>query len=120
MPVMPASEKSKKADFSLQAFESLKIKEVVQIDHQKKISMSDSGYIQVLGMMDHFTKNAEAVPCITAAAGENCYNLIDSWTARHGCVATFQWDNATFFVSELTYNETFSSSPSSLYIVHTD
>ena len=73
----------------------------MQIDHQK-ICMTDSGYNQVLVMIDHFTKYAEAVPCITASAEETCDHLTNTWIARHGCPMTFQSDNGTAFVGELT------------------
>ena len=53
-------------------------------------------------MIDHFTKYAEAVPCITASAEETCDHLINTWIARHGCPRTFQSDNGTAFVGELT------------------
>ena len=53
-------------------------------------------------MIDHFTKYAEAVPCITASAEETCDHLINTWIARHGCPMTFQSDNGTAFVGELT------------------
>ena len=53
-------------------------------------------------MIDHFTKYAEAVPCITASAEETCDHLIITWIARHGCPMTFQSDNGTAFVGELT------------------
>ena len=55
--------------------------------------MTDSGYNQVLVMIDHFTKYAEAVPCINASAEETCDHLINTWIARHGCPMTFQSDN---------------------------
>ena len=87
--------------FSLQSIESSDFNEVVQIDHQK-ICMTDSGYNQVLVMIDHFTKFAEAVPCITASAEETCGHLINTWIARHGCPMTFQSDNGTAFVGKLT------------------
>ena len=64
--------------------------------------MTDSGYNQVLVMRDHFTKYAEAVPCITASAEETCDHLINTWIERHGCPMTFQSDNGTAFVGELT------------------
>ena len=53
-------------------------------------------------MIDHFTKYAEAVPCITASAEETCDHLINTWIARHGCPMMFQSDNGTAFVEELT------------------
>ena len=59
----------RKLRFPLQSIESSEFNEVVQIDHQK-ICMTVSGYNQVLVMIDHFTKYAEAVPCITPSAEE--------------------------------------------------
>ena len=91
----------RKLRFPLQSIESSEFNEVVQIDHQK-ICMTDSDYNHVLVMIDHFTKYAEAVPCITASAEETCDHLINSWIARHGCPMTFQSDNGTAFVGELT------------------
>ena len=64
--------------------------------------MTDKGYNQVLVMIDHFTKYAEAVLCITASAEETYDHLINTWIARHGCPMTFQSDNRTAFVGELT------------------
>ena len=90
----------RKLRFPLQSIESSEFNEVVQIDHQK-ICMTDSGYNQVLVIIDHFTKYAEAVPCITASAEETCDHLINTWIARHGCPMTFQSDNGTAFVGEL-------------------
>ena len=91
----------RKLRFPLQSIESSEFNEVVQIDHQK-ICMTDSGYNQVLVMIDRFTKYAEAVPCITASAEETCDHLINTWIARHGCPMTFQSDNGTAFVGEPT------------------
>ena len=72
----------RKLQFPLQSIESSGFNEVVQIDHQK-ICMTDNGYNQVLVMIDHFTKYAEAVP-ITVSAEETCDHLINTWIARHG------------------------------------
>ena len=69
--------------FPLQSIESSEFKEVVQIDHQK-ICMTDSGYNQVLVMIDCFTKYAEAGRCITTSSEETCDHLINKWIARHG------------------------------------
>ena len=91
----------RKLRFPLQSIESSEFNEVVQIDHQK-ICMTDSGYNQALVMIDHFTKYAEAVPCITASAEETCDHLINTWIARHGFPMTFQSDYGTAFVGELT------------------
>ena len=91
----------RKLRFPLQSIESSEFNEVVQIDHQK-ICMTDSGFNQVLVMIDYFTKYAEALPCITASAEETCDHLINTWIARHGCPMTFQSDNETAFVGELT------------------
>ena len=62
----------RKLRFPLQSIESSEFNEVVQIDHQK-ICMIDSGYNQVLVMIDHFTKYAEAG---TAFVGELTKELL--------------------------------------------
>ena len=59
----------RKLRFPQQSDESSEINEVLQVDHQK-ICMTDSGYNQFLVMIDHFTKNAEAVPCRTFSVEE--------------------------------------------------
>ena len=87
--------------FPFEIIASSEFNEVVQIDHQK-ICLTDSGYNQVLVMIDHFTKYAEAVPCITASAEETCDYLINAWIARHGISMKFQSDNGIAFVEELT------------------
>ena len=91
----------RKLRFPLQSIESSGFNEVVQIDHQK-ICMTATGYNQVLVMIDHFTKYAEAAPCMTASAEETCDQLINVWIARHGCPITFQSDNGKAFVGDLT------------------
>ena len=91
----------RKLRFPLQSIESSGFNEVVQIDHQK-ICMTATGYNQVLVMIDHFTKYAEAAPCMTASAEETCDHLINVWIARHGCPITFQSDNGKAFVGDLT------------------
>ena len=53
-------------------------------------------------MIHLFMEYAEAVPCITALSEETCDHLINTWIARHGCPMTFQSDNGTAFVGELT------------------
>ena len=52
---------SRKMKFPLKFVESSEFNEVVQIDHQK-ICMTEFGYNQILVIIDHFTKLAEAVP----------------------------------------------------------
>ena len=74
---------------------------MVQID-QQKICMTATIYNQVLVMIDHFTKYAEAAPCMTASAEKTCDHLINVWIARHGCPITFQSDNGKAFVGGLT------------------
>ena len=78
----------------------IELNEVVQIDHQR-LCRTDSGYNQVLMMIDFFTKYAEAVPCITASAKETCDHLLNTWIARHGCPMTIQLDKGSAFVGEL-------------------
>ena len=54
----------RKMKFPLKFVESLEFNEVMQIDHQK-ICMTDSGYNQILVIIDYFLKLAEAVPCFS-------------------------------------------------------
>ena len=91
----------RKVKFPLKSVESSEFNEVVQIDHQK-ISMTESGYNQILVIIDHFTKLAEAVPCQTASAEETCDHLITHWISRYGCPMTSQSDNGRAFVGDLT------------------
>ena len=91
----------RKMKFSLKSVESSEFKEVVQID-QQKICMTESGYNQILVIIDHFTKLAEAVQCQTASAEETCDHLITHWISRYGCPMTFQSDNGKAFVGDLT------------------
>ena len=91
----------KKRKFPLKTVESSKFKEVVQLDHQK-ICMTESGYNQILVIIDHFRKLAEAVPRQTASAEETCDHLITHWISRYGCPLTFQSENGKAFVGDLT------------------
>ena len=91
----------RKMKFPLKSVESSEFNEVVQIDHQK-ICMTESGYNQILVIIDHFTKLAEAVPCQTTSAEETCDHLITHWISRYGCPMTFQSDNGKAFVGGLT------------------
>ena len=91
----------RKMKFPLKSGESSKFNEVVQIDHQK-ICMTDSGYSQILVILDLFTKLAEAVPFQTASAEETCDHLITHWILRYGCPMTFQSDNGKALVGDLT------------------
>ena len=92
---------TRKMKFPLKSVESLEFNEVVQIDHQK-ICMTDSGYNQILVIIDHFTNMAEAVPCQTASAEETCDLLISHWISRYGCPMTFQSNKGKAFVGDLT------------------
>ena len=91
----------RKMKLPLKSVESREFNEVVQIDHQK-ICMTESGYNQILVIIDHSTKLAEAVPCQTASAEETCDHLITHWISRYGCPMTFQSDNGKAFVGDLT------------------
>ena len=64
--------------------------------------MTATCYIKVLVMIDHFTKYAEAAPCMTASAEETCDHLKNVWIARHGYRITFQSDNGKAFLGDLT------------------
>ena len=90
----------RKMKFPLKSVESSEFNEVLQIDHQK-ICMTESGYNQILVIIDHFTKLAEAVPCQTASAEETCDHLITHWISRFVCPMTFQSDNEKTFVGDL-------------------
>ena len=90
-----------KLRFPRQSIELSGFNEVVQIDHQK-IFITARGYNQALVMIDHFTKYAEAAPCMTASAEGTCDHLINVWTARRGCPITFKSDNSKAFVGDLT------------------
>ena len=90
-----------KLRFPLQSIESPGFNEGVRIDHQK-IYMTATGYNQVLVMIDHFTKHAEAAPCMTASVEETCNHLINIWIARHDCPITFQSENGKVFVGDLS------------------
>ena len=89
MFVVFTSGRPKKKKFSLKSVDSSEFNEVVQIDHQKTC-MTDSGYNQILVIIDHFMKLAEAVPCQTASAKETCDHLITHWISRYSCPMTFQ------------------------------
>ena len=91
----------KKMKFPLKSVGSSEFNEVVQIDHQK-ICMTDSGYNQILVIIDHFTNLAEAVPCQKTSAEETCYHLITHLISRYGCPMAFQSDNGKAFVGGLT------------------
>ena len=53
---------SKKQSFPMKNIISSQFNELVQIDHQKTCT-SDSGYTDILVMIDPYTKLAEAAPC---------------------------------------------------------
>ena len=91
----------RKLKLTLKSVESSEFNDVVQIDHQK-VCMTDSGYNQILVIIDHFTKPVKAVPCQTASAEETCDHLITHWISRYGCPMTFQSDIRKAFVGDLT------------------
>ena len=79
--------------------------------------MTDSGYNQVLVMIDHFTKYAEAVPCITASAEETCGppdQYVDSKTWLSNDVSIGQWNGFRRRAYERAY-ETVTSRSGSLH-----
>ena len=86
---------------TFKSVESSEFNEVVQIDHQK-ICMTDSGYNQILVIIEHFTKLAEVVPCQTASAEETCDHLIAHCISRYCWPMTTQSDNGKAFVGNLT------------------
>ena len=66
MSVMSTGEGPQKAEFSLAVD---RIVSFQWIDHQK-MCMTSTGYNQELVIIDHYTKNAEGIPCLTASADE--------------------------------------------------
>ena len=68
----------RKMKFPLKSVESSEFNKVVQIGHQE-ICMTESGHNQILVIIDHFTKLAEAVPRQKASAEETCDHLITHW-----------------------------------------
>ena len=88
---------SRKMKFPLKFVESSEFNEVVQIDHQK-ICMTESGYNQILVIIDHFTKLA----CQTASEEETSDHLTTHWISPYGCPMTFQSENGNAFVGDLT------------------
>ena len=103
-----------KMKFPLKSVESSEFNEVVQIDHQK-ICMTESGYNQILVIIDHFNKLAEAVPCQTASAEETCDHLITHWISRYGCPMTFQSDNGKGLTRELMKRSHIAQAHSTTY-----
>ena len=98
---MSASERPEKMKFPLKTVESSEFNEVVQVDYQN-VCMTHSGYNQIMVIIDHFTKLAEAVPCQTASADETCDHLTTYLISRYGCPMTFQSNNGKAFVGDLT------------------
>ena len=64
----------RKRKFPLKLVERSEFNEVVQIDHQK-ICITELGYNQILVIIDHFMKLAEAVPSQTASFKEEAEEL---------------------------------------------
>ena len=53
-------------------------------------------------MVDHYTKLAEAVPCVDDNAEQTCDLLLKKWFARYGTPAYIQSDNGPQFAARLT------------------
>ena len=67
-----------------------------------KLSPTSTGYNHVLGMVDHYTKLAEAVPCEDDNAEQTCDLHLMKWFARYGTPAYIQPDNGPQFAARLT------------------
>ena len=78
---MSAGENPRKIRFPSQSIASSESTEVAQIAHQNINMPNSCGFNKVVLMIDHFTKSAEAVPCITASAEETCDYLINTCVA---------------------------------------
>ena len=87
----------------LQNIVSSEPNELIQFDHVN-VCQSHSGHKQILVIIDHFTKYAEAVPCTKddLTAERTVPILLDKWVARHGTPSMAQSDNGKQFVAEVT------------------
>ena len=101
MPVVFTSEISWKKEVPTQIRGELGIQRS-RADRPSEVCLTDSGYNQILVIIDNFTKLTEAVPCQTASAEETCDHLIAHWILRYDCPMTFQSDNGKGFVGDLT------------------
>ena len=75
--------------------------ELAQIDHQK-VCKTESGYTDILVMIDHYTKLAEAIPCMHYTAEETCNILLNHWISRYGTSTFIQSDNGVQFAADMT------------------
>ena len=89
--------------FHLKNIPSGYFNELVQYDHMK-LCPSDDGNTEILVIIDHFSKFAEAVPC-----SHNEYDaittsrfLLQKWFARHGTATRMQSDNAPKLTAEVS------------------
>ena len=53
----------------------------------------ESGYTGILVMIDHYTKLAEAIPCMDYTAEKTCNILLNHWISRYGTPTLIQSDN---------------------------
>ena len=96
-------EKPKIGKFPLKNIVTSYFNELVQIDHQK-ICKTESSYKGILVTVDHYTKMAEAIPCMDYTAEETCSILLNHWISRHGkpTIRFVQSDNRVRCAAHMT------------------
>ena len=80
--------------FSLLTIESSEFNDALQNDHQK-ISMTATGYNQVLVMVDQIRSGSPLLDSISS----DPFKIV--WIARHLCPITFQSDKEKAFIGDL-------------------
>ena len=93
--------KAKIGRFPLKNIVTSYFNELVQIDHQK-ICRTESGHNGILVMIDHYTKLAEAIPCVDYTAEETCNILLNHWISRYGTPTFIQSDNGVQLAAHMT------------------
>ena len=88
--------------YRLQSINSSNFNDLVQFDHLK-LCKPTSGNNELLVIINHFTKVAEAIPCAHDEydAQTTAKIILNNWFARHGTPTRMQSDNATNFTAEI-------------------
>ena len=100
--VCQSSKPSKKRmNFPLRSQQSGAPNELLQLDHLK-LAKTESGNLDVLMIINHFTKFAQACPYRRCDAEETCENLLENWIHPYGAPLAIQSDIGSQFTAELT------------------
>ena len=88
--------------YPLQSTNSSNFNDLGQFDHLK-FCKTESGNTGLLVIIDHFTKFAEAIPCVHDEydAHTTAKIFLNKWFARHGTPARMQSDDATNSTAEI-------------------